>query len=125
MTRSRRRLAAAGAAIIVLGIFSKLFVPGVIGDLLGDACYTALLFVVAAVVAPRAPGVPLAAVAFFLSAVVECLQLTPLPADAASSVPLSRWVLGSTFAWPDFLGYAAGASVLSLLDRTFRRREAE
>lgn len=120
-SRSRFGLIGAGILVVGLGVVAKLVVPGLPGDLLGSACYTALLFVVAAFVASRAPGVLLALVAFDLSTLVEALQLTDLPDAVARVAPLSRWMLGSTFVATDLLGYAAGALAAAAVD-TWRRR---
>ncbi|ROQ36554.1 uncharacterized protein DUF2809 [Frondihabitans sp. PhB188] len=114
--RSRPLLVAAGVGVVALGVAAKLAVPGLAGDLLGSACYTGLLVVVLAVARPRWPGPALAAAALGVSAGVEFLQLTGVPDAVANAVPLSRWVLGSTFEPSDFAGYAAGAALALVLD---------
>ncbi|GAA4265719.1 DUF2809 domain-containing protein [Frondihabitans peucedani] len=112
-SRSRDRAALAGtaAAVVAAGVAVKLGVPGLAGDIAGSALYTGLLFVLGAFVAPRARGAVLAAAAFGISAAVEILQLTPLPAAVDAVVPAAHWVLGSTFAATDLVGYAVGAAL--------------
>ncbi len=120
-SRSRLGMVAAGILVVIVGVVARLIVPGLPADLLGSACYTALLFVLAALVLPRSPGVGLAVFAFVVSAVVEGLQLTGLPDAVARVAPLSRWVLGSTFVATDLLGYAVGALVTVTIDAARRR----
>lgn len=120
-SRSRLGVVAAGILVVIVGVFAKLIVPGLPGDLLGSACYTALLFVLGALVLPRSHGVGLAVFAFVVSAVVEGWQLTGLPDAVARVVPLSRWVLGSTFVATDLLGYAVGALVTVTIDTAWQR----
>ncbi|BDZ51386.1 hypothetical protein GCM10025867_36270 [Frondihabitans sucicola] len=120
--RSRPLLVLAGCLVVAMGIVSKVAVPGLFGDLLGSGCYTALLVVLAAFVAPRAPGAVLALVAFAISSLVELLQLSSIPRDVVEVVPLSEWVLGTTFVATDLVGYAAGAVAAFAVDRAVGRR---
>lgn len=120
-SRSRLGVVAAGILVVIVGVFAKLIVPGLPGDLLGSACYTALLFVMAALVLPRSPGVGLAVFAFVVSTIVEVVQLTDMPDAVARVAPLSRWVLGSTFVATDLLGYAVGALVALTIDTAWQR----
>lgn len=120
--RSRWALLLGAAIVIGSGVTAKLLVPGLTGDLLGSACYTALLFVVAAIASPKSSGSVLAGFALLASALVEVLQLTPLPAAAGNVFPPARWVLGSTFVASDLIGYALGALVVFGLDRLAPKR---
>jgi hypothetical protein len=106
----------AALATVGLGIAAERLVPGLTGDLLGSALYTVLLGVLLALVAPRLTGLVLAAAATVASIAVELLQLTGLPATAVAAFPPAAWVLGTTFAATDLLGYLlGGVSVLVLL----------
>lgn len=112
----RRTLLLAVTLTVVLGVAAKLLVPGLTGDLFGSALYTVLLALLLALVAPRLPTLVVAGVATVASVGVELLQLTGLPAAASAAFPPAAWVLGSTFAATDLLGYlAGGVSELVLL----------
>lgn len=113
--------AVAAAATVVLGVVATLTVPGLTGDLLGSALYTVLLTLLLALVAPRLPAPVTAGAATVASVGVELLQLTGLPAAASAAFPPAAWVLGSTFAATDLLGYLAGGVVALVLLRVLRR----
>ncbi|WP_143048627.1 DUF2809 domain-containing protein [Frigoribacterium sp. MCBA15_019] len=104
----RRTLLLAVTLTVVLGVAAKLLAPGLTGDLFGSALYTVLLALLLALVAPRLPTLVVAGVATVASVGVELLQLTGLPAAASAAFPPAAWVLGSTFAATDLLGYLAG-----------------
>lgn len=120
--RTRPALALVAVAVVAVGLVARFGVPGLGGDLAGSALYTGLLFVLAALVVPRAGGLELAGIAFGLSGVIEVLQLTPVVADVDSAFPPARLVLGSTFAALDFVGYAIGALAAVAVDRAARAR---
>jgi hypothetical protein len=117
----RRTLLLAVTLTVVLGIATKLLVPGLIGDLLGSVLYTVLLALLLTLVAPRLPTLVVAGVATAASVGVELLQLTGLPAAASAAFPPAAWVLGSTFAATDLLGYLAGGVSALVLLRLLRR----
>jgi hypothetical protein len=119
--RPRRILLLVGAAAVAVGLASHLVGSGFAGDFVGDAAYTAFLFVLAALVRPHAPTRGLGAFALLVSGVVEILQLTSVPDAAQRVVPLSRWILGSTFVPTDFIGYAVGALGAAGVDVLIRR----
>jgi hypothetical protein len=106
---------------VVLGVVAKLAVPGLTGDLLGSALYTVLLALLLALVAPRLPASVTAGAATVASVGVELLQLSGLPAAVSQVVPPAAWVLGSTFAATDLLGYLAGGVSGLVLLRVLRR----
>ena len=113
--------AIAAAATVALGVVAKLVVPGLAGDLLGSALYTVLLALLLALVAPRLPALVTAGTAAVASVGVELLQLTGLPAAASAAFPPAAWVLGSTFAATDLLGYLAGGIAGLVLLRALGR----
>ncbi|KQO48367.1 MULTISPECIES: DUF2809 domain-containing protein [unclassified Frigoribacterium] len=117
----RRTLLLSVTLTVVLGVAAKLAVPGLAGDLLGSALYTVLLALLLALVAPRLPALVTAGAATVASVGVELLQLTGLPAAASAAFPPAAWVLGSTFAATDLLGYLAGGVSGLVLLRGLRR----
>ncbi|ROS49449.1 DUF2809 domain-containing protein [Frigoribacterium sp. PhB24] len=119
--RARTLTAIAAATTVALGVVAKLVVPGLAGDLLGSALYTVLLALLLAFVAPRLPVLVTAGTAAVASLGVELLQLTGLPAAAAATFPPAAWVLGTTFAATDLLGYLAGGVTGLVLLRALRR----
>jgi hypothetical protein len=119
--RGRRTLLLAVTLTVVLGVAAKLLVPGLAGDLLGSALYTVLLALLLALVAPRLPASVTAGAATVASVGVELLQLSGLPAAVSQVVPPAAWVLGSTFAATDLLGYLAGGVSGLVLLRVLRR----
>ncbi len=90
---------------------------------LGDALYAVMVYLVLALLAPRARPDRRAILALGLCAAIELFQLTGLPMQVAHT-PL-RWLLGTTFAWEDLACYALGGAGVYLLDtRAVRREEA-
>lgn len=120
---SRRRLvlAAAAAAVVAAGLAVSRS-DGLAADLVGGALYTALLFVLAAVLVPLARSWVLGLTAFGLSAAVELLQLTDVPRTVVDQVPPLGYVLGSTFVATDLAAYAVGALAATAVDVTVRGR---
>lgn len=123
MRRGRGVTAVAAATTVALGVAAKLAVPGLTGDLLGSALYTVLLALLLRLVAPRLPGVVVAGAATAASVTVEALQLTGLPAAASQAFPPATWVLGSTFAATDLIGYVVGGTAALALDRWLDGRD--
>jgi hypothetical protein len=111
--RSRGWLVAAAALTVGAGLGSRAFgahLPRFVAEYAGDALYATLVFVLAALVIPRAKGAHLALVAFGFSAMVEGSQAVHLGVlDAVRATLPGRLVLGTTFVWSDFPCYFAGA----------------
>lgn len=121
--RRRAPIAIAAAAILAAGLATHYFLTGFFADALADGLYTALVAVVLLLIAPRLLPWVAATTAFALSAAVELLQLTALPAALAEIVPLSRLILGTTFAPLDLVFYAVAALIVGALDAaTLRAR---
>lgn len=116
-----RRVALAITAVVVVaaGLVSSRG-DGVVADLAGGVLYTCLVYVLAALVRPRARARVLGAVALAVSVGVELLQLTPVPWLLAG-VPGVGYVLGSTFVPWDLAAYAAGAALAATVDGVLRR----
>lgn len=117
--RSRRNALFLGAFCVILcGLALHFLVPGDFASLSADALYAALVYLVLALVLPRAGQHWLALTAFALSAFVELAQLTGIPGQLAVGFPPSRLLLGTTFSALDLVAYAAGAAAAWLVDRT-------
>lgn len=90
----------------------------------GDGLYAVLVYLLLALLAPRARPLVLGAVAWAACAAVELAQLTGLPAAVVDAWDPARWVLGTTFHAPDLVSYAVGAALAALLDGAVARRRA-
>lgn len=123
-TRMSRRaaLSAAAAATIVAGLALHFLATGHFANLLSDALYTMLLYLVLAFILPRTRRPRLALAAFAVSAAIELSQLTGVPAQLAVVFPPSRLIFGTTFSAPDLAAYAAGAAAAWFADRALSAR---
>ena len=123
----RRRAWLAGAAVVVLllGLFTRNGLPGILGDASGGFLYAVLIYLLLAFALPGARRLRVAAAAVALCALIELFQLTPYPARLGESWPLLRLVLGTTFnAW-DLPAYLAGAAAAYTADRRFSREPGQ
>ncbi|MEP7763502.1 DUF2809 domain-containing protein [Sanguibacter sp. 25GB23B1] len=113
-----RRPALALAVIVttVLGLGVRAVGGGVVAEVGGDALYAVLVYVLVALVAPRARPATLVAVAWSLCAAVELAQLAGLSAAVVAVWEPARWVLGTTFHTLDLVVYAVGACAAGALD---------
>lgn len=91
------------------------------GDIVGDALYATLLYLLLALLAPRSPRRMLAALALILCAGVEFLQLTGIPRDLAAVFPPAALVLGAGFDQRDLLVYAAAVVITMIIDVAISR----
>jgi hypothetical protein len=112
----------ASCGTIVAGLTVSTVFAGFLADAIGDALYTVLVYLLVAIVAPRLRRLTVAGVAFGVSAVIEFLQLTGIPAALAEIFPLSRLVFGSTFVATDLIFYAGGALAAAGVDALLSRR---
>ncbi len=94
---------------VVSGLGSRAVLGGLPAKIAGDALYTVLIYVLAAVVRPGVRPSRAFAVALGLSFAVEIAQLTPYPAWLSSKHVLLRLVFGTTFGFIDLAGYTVGA----------------
>lgn len=95
--------------------------PGVIGDATGGLLYAGLVYVLCALIAPRARSAVIGVVAGVIAVAVELLQLTPIPSALAEVVPVARYVLGSTFVASDLAVAVLGAAGAAIIDSRLRR----
>lgn len=79
-------------------------------DSFGDVLYQFALMLVALLVRPKLPLVPLAWGTFLYSSVIEFTQLIQTPwLDALRPTLFGRLMLGSHFVWADFIYYFLGS----------------
>src|SRR5580693_612610 len=123
--RARRAALFAVPLTVVSGLGSRAVLGGLPAKIAGDALYTVLIYVLAAVVRPGVRPSRAFAVALGLSFAVEIAQLTPYPAWLSSKHVLLRLVFGTTFGFTDRAGYVVGAlfaSAVHALVSAARRR---
>lgn len=111
----RAALLLAAGIVLVLGLVVSRG-SGLAADLAGGALYAALVYLLCAVVRPDAAPRRVGLVALGICVAVEVAQLTGAPAAAVDVWSPLRYVLGTTFAAPDLLAYAAGCLGATVLD---------
>lgn len=122
-TRSRRfALSFAASDVIAVGLVIHFFVPGDFASLIADALYTVMVYLLLAVILPRAKRASLALAAFAISALIELAQLTGFPEQLSVSFPPSRLIFGSTFSALDLVAYAVGAVAVFSADTILSAR---
>lgn len=126
-TLKSRRIALFIAAtdVVIVGLVFHFFVPGDLANLVSDALYTVLVYLVLALILPLAKRHWLALAAFAVSAVIELSQLTGVPEQLAVSFPPSRLIFGTTFSALDLVAYAVGAAAVYLADRVLSERATQ
>lgn len=109
----------------MLGLGVRAVGSGAASAVGGDALYAVLVYVLVALVAPRARPTVVAGVAWGLCAAVELAQLAGLSGAVVDAWEPARWVLGTTFHAPDLLVYALGAGVAAAVDVVVHRGAGE
>ncbi|WP_309104862.1 DUF2809 domain-containing protein [Microbacterium sp.] len=111
------RLLLSGLALVVIaaGLAVHRFVAGAIGDIVGDALYACLIYLLLAIVFPGLRATRLGALAVAVCVGVELLQLTGLPALLAAALPPAALVLGTGFDARDLVVYALAILVAVLV----------
>jgi hypothetical protein len=117
VTHRRARLAAAAVAVVGSGLLVTRVGHGPVAGAVGDGLFAGLVYLLVALVAPRARVVVVGAIACGLCVVIELLQLTGIPAAATQVWGPARYVLGTTFQAVDLVAYAVGAAVGAAADR--------
>lgn len=114
----RRRIVLACLAVVTLGsgLLVHRIVGGPIGDVVGDALYAVLIYLLAAFALPRAPAARPALIALAFCSAIELFQLTGLPQTWASAFPPSALVFGSGFDVRDIIVYALAISAVAVAD---------
>jgi hypothetical protein len=118
---SRRRVLVAVALVIPTGMLLRQL-PGEVGNLAAGACFPILFALLIRLVWPRMTTLACAGIAFGISASIEAAQLTPIPAMLTDAFPPAYWLVGSTFAPLDLVGYAVGAAAVVALAPLLTRR---
>ena len=120
--RSRLRLVALIPVVVGTGLPARRL-PGLGGDAAGGLLYAVLLYLLVALVAPRARVLTMVAATATAGVLIESLQLTGIPALLGAAWPPARLVLGATFAPLDLLWAATGAALGALTDAVTVRRD--
>lgn len=109
----RRRLALAAAAFLILvtGLVVTYATVGFVGDLVGDALYAVLIFLLVSFILVRMNSWRVAVIAILICAGIELFQLTGLPVEIATVFPPARFVLGTAFDPLDLVAYIVGVLV--------------
>jgi hypothetical protein len=97
--------------VIALGLAARFLGAGLPADLAGGVLYAVLIHVLLTVLRPRAAALSNACIALALCVLIELLQLTGFPAEAARAFRPIALVLGTGFAPLDFLAYAIGSAL--------------
>lgn len=118
----RRALLVIAVLVVAAGLVTHVVGRGPIADALGDALYAVMIYVVIAIVLPRAPVWIVGASAAALCMLIECFQLTGLPAIWSEAFWPVRLVLGVGFGARDLVAYAVGAGAAALCDHAIGRR---
>jgi hypothetical protein len=117
--RPRGRIAIAILAVIPMGLLTRadLPLPTLIAAYGGDTLYATLVYLLVALIWPRAAIGRVGLAALGLCAAVEISQLYHAPwLDAIRATVPGRLVLGSGFLWSDLACYAVGALLGAVLD---------
>jgi hypothetical protein len=117
----RLRCAVAAVVVLLAGLGLQLLDRSVAIDLAGSALYACLVGLLVAIAWPRLSTPLVAVIGFAVSAAVELLQLTGIPALVVSALPPLRLVFGSAFDPLDLVGYAVGAVLLFAVHAAARR----
>jgi hypothetical protein len=100
------------AAVVCLGLLSRSELVGLSpfwAKYVGDALWALMFFVIVALALPSRSTLVVAAVALAICCAIELSQLYHAPwIDAARETRLGKLLLGSVFAWGDFVAYLAG-----------------
>ena len=121
--RARRRvLLIVAGLVIAAGLVTHLAGRGPIADATGDALYAVMIYLVVAIMFPRAAFWITGATALALCTLIECFQLTGLPGLWAQNFWPVRLILGVGFDVRDLAAYAVGACAATLCDIVVERR---
>ncbi|NTU80015.1 MAG: DUF2809 domain-containing protein [Chloroflexales bacterium] len=122
--RARLRIGAAILVVIPLGLLTRADIPlpALIATYGGDTLYATLVYLLVALLWPRAPRWRVGLLALGLCIAVELSQLAHAPwLDAIRATLPGRLVLGAGFLWSDLACYAVGVLLGTALDLALRR----
>ena len=125
-----RRAVYLAIAVVTLGLglvwrFVPMGLPLSLYKYGGSVLWAAMIYWLAALVAPAARPVRLAAVAVLIATTVELFKLVHAPGlDAFRLTFVGKVVLGRFFYWSDFVAYYAGIAVAAVVDGWWIRGKA-
>lgn len=126
--RSRALYARLLLVTIALGLGSRRFggmLPQVIARYAGDVLWATMVYLICALISPRAPTMRLASIALGVAFAVEVSQLYRAPwLDALRANPIGALALGQGFLLSDLACYAVGVTLGLGVDRLLRGRVA-
>jgi Protein of unknown function (DUF2809) len=106
--------------VIILGLASRRypqFLPAILDKYPGDALWTIVVYLICAIVFPRASTWKIAGLALGISYVVEFAQLDRAPwLVAIRRTTIGHLLLGSQFAGEDLVAYTVGAAIAMLVE---------
>ncbi|MDJ0349576.1 DUF2809 domain-containing protein [Cryobacterium sp. PH29-G1] len=114
MFKARRRpiVAAAGVAVVCVGLIVHFTAVGAAADFFADALYAVLIYLLSIFCLPRIAPTASAVLTYGFCLLIELAQLTGGPAALAVAFPPARLILGTTFAPVDLMAYAVGVAVV-------------
>jgi hypothetical protein len=123
MKRNRKLYAGCIMIVILLGLLSRRFgaiLPPWAAAYAGDLLWGMMIFLMTVFLFHRKNTIPVAAMAYVFSVIVETSQLYHAPwIDAIRANRLGGLVLGYGFLWSDLLCYLAGVLMGVLLEKLF------
>jgi hypothetical protein len=111
-------------ATLGIGFLSRSYSIGwyVIDKSLGDALYAVAVYLVLALCFPHRSFLVVGLLALVVCVAIETFKLSGIPGQYGKT-PL-RWLLGTTFSWPNLVCYLLGVAVIGTIDRILLRRWA-
>jgi hypothetical protein len=113
----RARLAVSLVMIVLAGLSVTHFWHGPASGPVGDGLYAVMVYLLVAIVLPKATAPAVGSIALGLCSMIELAQLTGVPAAVVQGWGPARYVLGTTFQAVDLVAYAVGAASGAVLDR--------
>ncbi len=110
----------AAALVVAVGLAVHLAGSGPLADAAGDALYAVMIYLVIAILLPRASVWVVGASAVVVCTAIEVFQLTGLPGAWAETFWPIRLVLGVGFDARDLVAYGAGAAAAVGCDLALR-----
>lgn len=104
--------------VVAAGLASRRSgMPGWVHTYAGDGLYAVLIYVIAGVLAPRAPPIRRGGVALAVCVAIELSQAWhPALLDAVRATRMGALVLGRGFLWNDLVAYAIGVAAAAALE---------
>lgn len=118
-----RRFTVATLAVLTVaaGLLVHRFGSGIQGDIVGDALYAVLIYLLFVFLLPRNARTLPAALSIILCTGIEFLQLTDIPEQVTEAFPPAVLALGAGFDQRDLLVYAFAVIGAMLVDTVISR----